>query len=271
MKLLYTIAFIFVLCLPELSGSSFCYALHSIITEDKKQGLNRIPVLCYHHITKESEKENPLWIGEERFNGHIKMLRDSGYHTILPEQLYRHFTKGTALPSRPILITFDDTHEAQFSIAKSVLDRYGFKGVFFIMTVCIGKKNYMTAGQIKTLAENGHAIGAHTYDHPFVTTLKGNEWEKQIDKPKQILERMTGQPVEYFAYPNGLWNDVAIGELKTRGIKAAFQLTGKQSKTEPLFTLQRLMVSGQWSSAVLHRNIKVIFKEVINNRENFRR
>jgi peptidoglycan/xylan/chitin deacetylase (PgdA/CDA1 family) len=191
MKWLYTIAFIFVLCLPKLSGSSFYYPLDSVSSEGKKQHWNQVPVLCYHNITKNGEKEGPLWIGEERFNEQVKMLHDSGYHTILPEQLYQHFTKGAALPSRPILLTFDDTREAHFSIAKAVMDRYGFKGVFFIMTVCVGKKNYMTAGQIKALVENGHAIGLHTYDHPSVTTLKGNQWETQIAKPKQTLERIT--------------------------------------------------------------------------------
>ena len=172
MNWLYSIAFIFAISLPELSRSSFFYALTSITSEDKKKDWKQVPVLCYHNISKNGEKESPLWIGEQRFNEQIKMLHDSGYHTILPEQLYQHLTKGTALPSRPILITFDDTHEAHFSIAKSVMDHYGFKGVFFIMTVCVGKKNYMTAGQIKALVENGHAIGLHTYDHPSVTTLK---------------------------------------------------------------------------------------------------
>lgn len=261
MKLLYTFGIIFITCMPEFSDGRLYYPSNAVPFEVVKKSRNQIPVLCYHNITKNREKEGPLWIGEERLNEHFKMLRDSGYHTILPEQLYQHLTKGAALPSRPILLSFDDTHEAHFSMAKPVMDRYGFKGVFFIMTVCIGKKNYMTSGQIKELSNSGHVIGCHTYDHPYVTTLKGNQWEKQIDKPRQLLEKITGKPIEYFAYPGGLWNDYAIGELKSRGIHAAFQLTGKQSKTDPLFTFQRIMVSGQWSPAVLQRNIKAVFKE----------
>lgn len=255
MRQLYNFVIIFITCLPEFSDNCLYYPSNSATVEVIKEKKVQIPVLCYHNISKHKEKEGPLWIAEERLNEQFKMLRDSGYHTILPEQLYQHLTKGTALPSRPILLSFDDTHEAHFSIAKPVMDRYGFKGVFFIMTVCIGKKNYMTSDQIKELSNSGHVIGCHTYDHPYVTTLKGNQWEKQIDKPKQTLERITGRRVEYFAYPSGVWNEIAIAELKARGIKAAFQLTGKQSKTDPLYTLERLMVSGQWSPVVLQRNI----------------
>jgi len=63
------------------------------------------------------------------------------------------------------------------------------------------------------------------------------------------LEKITGKPVYYFAYPNGNWNQQAIDTLRIYGYKAAFQLTGKQSKREPLFTIRRMMVSGNWSAA----------------------
>lgn len=227
------------------------------IYEDRKQ----IPALCYHNIRIIPGKEDLLWISEARLNDQLKTLHDSGYHTILPNQLYQYLTTGIALPSKSILINFDDTHEEHFSIAAPILSRYGFKAVFFPMTVCIGKKNFMTAAQIKTLSDNGHVIGCHTWDHPNITTLKGKEWEEQIDKPKLLLERITGKPVNYFAYPYGAWNDTAIMELKKRGIKAAFQLTGSQSKKEPLFSIRRLMISGSWSGPELQRHMKAAFKK----------
>jgi hypothetical protein len=32
------------------------------------------------------------------------------------------------------------------------------------------------------------------------------DWVKQVDKPSRQLEEITGKPVNYFAYPFGLWN-----------------------------------------------------------------
>lgn len=219
-----------------------------------------VPILCYHNINENPAKENDLRISALHFDLQMKTLFDSGYHSILPEQLYQHLTAGSPLPSRPIMITFDDSHEEHFTIVAGILEKYRFQGVFFIMTVCIGKKNYLTPQQIKSLAERGNAIECHTFDHPPVATIKGDQWKQQIDNPKKILEDITQQPVEYFAYPYGTWNEASIMELKKRGIKAAFQLSNKQSPQEPLYTIRRIIVAGNWSAQWLLKQMALVFK-----------
>jgi peptidoglycan/xylan/chitin deacetylase (PgdA/CDA1 family) len=179
----------------------------------------------------------------------------------LPGQLYEHYTKGTPLPAKPVMLTFDDTHEGHYSMVAGILDKYHFKGAFFIMTVSIGKKNYLTAQQIRTLSEKGHAIECHTYDHPSLTSLTGKQWAQQIDKPRRTLENITGNPVEYFAYPFGLWNEAAALQLKDHGIKAAFQLTGKRSETMPLYSIRRMLVPGNWSAQKVVKYMAATFKQ----------
>ena len=117
----------------------------------------------------------------------------------------------------------------------------------------------MTAAQIKELSDSGHTIGAHTWDHPDLTTLMNKDWELQVDQPKQELKEITAKAVESFAYPFGAWNEHVIAELKKRGIKIAFQLTGKQSADEPLMTCRRLMVSGKWTLLEFKNNISRTF------------
>lgn len=246
-----------------LSGNSPGLPAHSTEPGQPMQHLpaKEVPVLCYHHIAKSPDKINELWINEHQFNQQMQTLYDSGFHTILPGQLYDHLTKGTPLPSKPVMLTFDDTHESHFSIAAPVLEKYGFRGVFFIMTVCIGKKNYLPERQIKMLAESGHAIECHTYDHPSVKNIAGEQWEQQLDKPKKRLEAITGRPVEHFAYPYGVWNAAAIIELKNRGIKSAYQLTGKHSTEAPLFTIERMLVQGIWTGKELIKHMAGKFRQ----------
>lgn len=74
----------------------------------------------------------------------------------------------------------------------------------------------MTAAEIKALSNKGHVIACHTWDHPDVRKLNESKWNIQLDKSRFTLEQITGQPVKYFAYPPGLWNDVAIRQLKKR-------------------------------------------------------
>jgi peptidoglycan/xylan/chitin deacetylase (PgdA/CDA1 family) len=256
---LYTTGiFVILLLLPSLiSGNRPATGDDSPLSGKQIQQLqgNGVPVLCYHNIAKSPGKTNELWISELRFDQQMQTLYDSGFHTIVPAQLYDHLTKGTPLPSKPIMITFDDTRESHFSIAAPVLEKYGFRGVFFIMTVSIGKKNYLSEQQIKMLAESGHAIECHTYDHPSVKNIAGEQWEQQINKPIKRLKAITGKPVEHFAYPYGVWNASAITELKKRGIKSAYQLSGKQSAEAPLFTIKRMLVQGTWTENVLIKHI----------------
>jgi len=139
------------------------------------------------------------------------------------------------------------------------MERYGFRGVFFVMTVAIDKPHYLSRQEIYASAKSGHTIACHTYDHPLLTRLPDNEWGKEVEKPKELLEQITGKPVDYFAYPYGAWDERAVDELKKRGIKAAFQLSEQQNSVDPLYTIRRVMVSDSWSTAKLENEIHSVF------------
>lgn len=128
------------------------------------------------------------------------------------------------------------------------------------MTICIGKPGYMSDRQIKQLADEGHEVGLHTLDHPDMRKLSGTKPGTQIIKPKRKLEAITAKKVEYFAYPYGAWNNAAVIALKQSGIKAAFQLSDKESERESLYTLRRLLVPGNWTATTLHKQIQATFR-----------
>ena len=221
--------------------------------------LNRpqVPILCYHQIrdwkASDSRRAKDYIVPVNNFREQIKMLAANGYHTILPDQLYEYLVHGASLPAKAIMITFDDTRAEQYSIGREELSKYGFKGVYFIMTVSLDKPGYMTKEEVRQLAEAGNIIGSHTWDHSNVKNYTGPDWVKQIDKPSQQLEKITGKPINYFAYPFGLWNKEAITQLKQRHFKAAFQLSARRDENDPLFTIRRIIVPGEWSINTLQK------------------
>lgn len=223
----------------------------------------QVPILCYHQVRdwreKDSKAAKDYIIPIATFKDHMKMLADSGYHTILPDQLYDYLNNGTALPSKPIMLTFDDTDLDQFTIAAPEMKKYGFKGVFFVMTVSLGRPNYMSRDQVKQLSDMGHVIGSHTWDHHNVKKYQGQDWVTQIEKPTKTLEEITGKKIQHFAYPFGLWNPEAIPELKKRGMKSAYILATKRDENDPLYTIRRIIASGYWSSKTLSNSIKNSF------------
>jgi peptidoglycan/xylan/chitin deacetylase (PgdA/CDA1 family) len=219
----------------------------------------QVPILCYHQIRdwtgRDSKSAKDYIVPVAAFRAQIKMLADSGYHTILPDQLYAYLTTGAKLPSKPIMLTFDDTDLDQFTIARPELAKYGYKAVYFVMTVSLGRPHYMTKDMVKQLAAEGNLIGSHTWDHHNVKKYQGKDWETQIDKPTKTLEEITGKKIKYFAYPFGLWNPPAFPELKQRGFVAAFSLAEKRDQQDPLFTIRRIIASGYWSPRTLHNSI----------------
>ncbi|HEY8781257.1 MAG TPA: polysaccharide deacetylase family protein [Mucilaginibacter sp.] len=251
-----------------ISLSTFClFGLVSLAQPANNAAImarKQVPVVCYHQIRDwkptDSKTSKDYIIPIASFKAHIKMLADSGYHTILPDQLYDYLTKGTALPSKPIMLTFDDNDVDQFNVARPELKKYGFKGIFFIMTVTIGKKkHYMTKEQLKQLSDEGNVIAAHTWNHSNFKKYQGKDWEIQIDKPTKLLEQITGKPVKYFAYPFGLWNPQGLPQLHKRGFKLAFQLADKRYPADPLMTVRRILDSGYWTTKTFSTNVRHSF------------
>jgi len=220
----------------------------------------QVPILCYHHIrTLTKNSNNDYVVSPSAFAEQLKALADSGFQTILPPHLEEYYTLNKPLPSKPFMLTFDDTDLEQYSIGAAEMKKHGFKGVFFIMNISIGKRGYMTVDNIKTLSAEGHVIGAHSWDHHRVTQYNDTAWNKQLNEAKAKLEAITGKPVQYFAYPFGIWNKEAIPQLKSRYIHMAFQLSAKRDSTEPLYTIRRMIVPGRWTTTDLLKAMKRTF------------
>jgi peptidoglycan/xylan/chitin deacetylase (PgdA/CDA1 family) len=219
----------------------------------------QVPILCYHQIrnwTPSDGKVGKTYIVQtDDFKAQMKMLADSGYQTILPDQLYDYLLYGTPLPEKPIMLTFDDTKLDQYTTALPELNKYGFKAVFFIMTVSLGKPNYLSKAQVREMSDAGHVIGSHTYDHQNVKKYQAEDWITQIEKPTKTLQEITGKDIKYFAYPFGLWNKEAFPELRKRGFEAAFILAEKRDESDPLFTIRRIIASGYWNIRTFHNSI----------------
>jgi peptidoglycan/xylan/chitin deacetylase (PgdA/CDA1 family) len=222
-----------------------------------------VPILCYHSIKNFDANAGPMTkvytVKPADFSAQMKALSEAGYHTILPGQLYDYLVHDESLPSKPIMITFDDTRGEQYSIGAAEMEKYGFKGVFFVMTVSINRPNYLTKEQIAALSNNGHVIAAHTWDHHMVTKYSGDDWNVQLVKPKAKLEEITGKPVPYFAYPFGLWNKEAIPEIKKSGYQMGYILSTKRDSIDPLYTIRRMIVSGTWTTERMMKSTESTF------------
>ncbi len=106
--------------------------------------------------------------------------------------------------------------------------------------------------EVRAMAAEGLiSFGVHTDTHEILTRLSLDEARRQIVISKQKLECQLGEPVRFFAYPNGRpgdFNEAIKQEVKKQGFTCAFASTGGLIgyPFDP-FALERLGISRDMS------------------------
>lgn len=214
-----------------------------------------VPVLCYHQIREwapgdSAYSRSALICPPDTFRRQLDGIAEAGWTTITPDAYLDHLTARTPLPEKPVLITFDDGKDSQPLVAAPELARRGMSGVFFVMTVVIGKAGWISERQVAELADQGHVVGSHTWDHQNVTKYGAGDWSTQFEESRATLRELSRQPVATFAYPYGAWNEAALPHLAAAGYTMAFQLADHALlPTDVPHTLQRILVDSRWDGA----------------------
>jgi peptidoglycan/xylan/chitin deacetylase (PgdA/CDA1 family) len=211
-----------------------------------------VPILTYHQIrdwmATDAKQDRPYIMSPATFRAELDRLVATGYTTINADQLVAYLSTGTPLPAKPVLLSFDDGTDAQFTVALPELQQRHLTATFFVPTVVIDKPGYFSTDQVRQLDTAGMTIGAHTWDHRRVDKYQGDDWRIQIDQPIAKLAKIIGHPIHYFAYPYGVWSADAFAHLTAAGIVAAFQLYQQPlDPLHPLLTIHREIANPYWS------------------------
>lgn len=164
------------------------------------------PILLYHHVSDHGSGR--YYIPVAAFHEQMQYLHDQGYTSISISQLASAIRGETALPEKPVAITFDDGYLDIYANALPVMKEYGFTGVAYVITGTLeeGKTyGYMQESELKALLAAGWEIGSHSVTHDDLTKSKlgiGNEMKQS----KAALEKLFGVPILSFAYPFGIAN-----------------------------------------------------------------
>lgn len=141
----------------------------------------RIPVLYYHRVQPLPADYASLTKAErtrfttydtlpQAFAAQLDWLRDHGYTTILPRDLADHWGRRTALPARPVIVTFDDGSRDWVNRVLPMLTSRGMVAEFYLTLDAIRHGN-LTWAEVRRLAAAGNGIGAHDVHHVQLTAL----------------------------------------------------------------------------------------------------
>lgn len=95
---------------------------------------------------------------------------------------------GISHPNKVVILTFGDTHKSQFTNAKPILDKYGFKGSFFVTCLWVGSStSRLTWRDISALQKDGQDIESKTMTHRRMTYLSPSDLNYEIAGSKKSL------------------------------------------------------------------------------------
>lgn len=199
-----------------------------------------VPVLLYHHILEDKDKNTPDWSGNEitiatsEFRRHMQMLEDGGYNVVTVSDVVAYVRGEILLPPKSLVLTFDDGYKSNTYYAAPILKEFGYKATMFaIMTLYEGEyQDWYDVSALQHVTRQDLAQYPDTIDQQCHTYANHNHLPEQ--SYNQIYnDLMLSQAVDlndYFAYPYGDYNSTVIQAVKDAGFVAAFTTVERNAK-----------------------------------------
>ncbi len=151
-----------------------------------------------------------------------------------------NWAKESNIKHQDIRLTFDDGGKSFLTFIAPMLEKYQFKGYFFITTSLIGTPTFLTENDIIELYQRGHYIGAHSHTHPGgMRNLPKERLVEEWSSCCKILERIISKPITIASIPGGSASSAVYDVLLECGIKDIYisdpGLMVKTYKTTNLF------------------------------------
>lgn len=127
-------------------------------------------------------------------------------------------TTGDA-SANALYLTFDDgPHPAHTPRLLDLLAAHGARATFFL----IGANVQRHPALARRIAEEGHALGNHSWDHPHFEQISRSDRMAQITRTEALLEATDGKPRHDFRPPRGVATPGLLLDCALRGTRMAY-------------------------------------------------
>lgn len=186
-----------------------------------------LPIVTYHALDTSG---SAISVTPLAFAGHLERFFRAGYR-LLPLSAALDWLAHPDEGGPVAALTFDDGYRSVYEVARPLLERFGWAATVFAISDWLGGTNQwpgqpptipaarlMSATELRELSASGWEIGAHSRNHPDLTSLSLTELVDEVTLPATVLADVTGHPVRVFAYPYGRYNQpvrAAVAEIYT--------------------------------------------------------
>ena len=184
----------------------------------KRLSRGRALIVVFHRVD-DRYGDTPLNNTTAEFAAYLAFFKRF-YSVISLGELLDRLRNGDDLSGR-IVITFDDGYLDNYREAAPILRRFNLPACFFVVTDFMGsthvpwwdedlgiRSEWMSWEQVRALRAQGFDIGPHTMSHVDLGVTVGTDAFAEISGSKARLERELDEPVSYFSYPYGRYDQM---------------------------------------------------------------
>lgn len=230
------------LCALLILVTTVLYPPSAALTATSREEVS-LPIIMYHSLLP--HERTSYIVSPKRFESDLKFLSKNGYTTVTMQDVIDYVNGKAPLPSKPIMITFDDGYYNNYTYAYPLLKKYDCKIVLSPIGSCSDRfsendgghntYSHITWQQLREMQASGHVeIANHTYAlHQQTDMGRGiqqHRHESDDDYRERLLDDVGGMQERFFAgignmpttftYPFGAYNQCALNILKEIGFKA---------------------------------------------------
>ncbi len=211
-----------------------------------------VRVLCYHNLRDRAANLYETSVAD--FRSQLRILREGGFRAITIRELADYLSNVQDIPEKSVAITFDDGYKSALTVAKPVLDEFGFRATLFLITDTVGGKRNLTWEDVKQLAAAGWDVGSHTVTHSNLTRRSRGESSgqhqerivREISASYARIEKELGVPPVALAYPFGNYDAACMQACRDAGYRVALSIApgAVDQQSDPWRLPRKMVVNG---------------------------
>ncbi len=213
-------------------------------------GGKELLIVMYHSVIADSSKSGKYVVTPDTVRDDIMYLKNEGYSFVSAQEVIDYSERGTPLPVKPVMLTFDDGHYNFYSHVMPILEETGAKAVSSVVgsyTDEFSESNiknttygYMRWSEVYDMyLSNRVEVGNHSYDFHSVDKGRNGAQRKKgeskadykrvfcadTEKAQNRFLSKTGFAPIIYTYPFGAYSEGTTEWLRDMGFKMSLSCT----------------------------------------------
>jgi peptidoglycan/xylan/chitin deacetylase (PgdA/CDA1 family) len=214
-----------------------------------------LAVIVWHDVVRDGKE---VWFDTTLadFKTQLEGIKRGNFHVVSLDTLRAHLERGAAVPSRPLVLTFDDNGRGIYENAFPLLRRYRFPATLFVHTNYVGKttsKRHNSWDDLRDMQRSGLiTVQSLTANHPEdLRALSDHDVVHELQLSKFSLEHRLGHPVYALAYPYDNYDDRVARLASQNGYVLGFtEDWGNAGTSSSLLVLHRYSALTRFDQAL---------------------